>query len=157
QLEDPSARILITTIQKLSTFIRANKGHEVVAGHAVIIFDECHRSQFGDMHTDITRPFQQYTLLRVTGTPTFAETPSSGGNPQLRTTEQAFGDKLHTYTIVDAITDKSVLPFRIDYSNTIKIGNPDDSQVSAIDRERALLDVRRIRDVVAYILEHFDQ
>src|SRR5699024_12491520 len=66
-------------------------------------------------------------------------------------------DKLHTYTIVDAITDKNVLPFRIDYINTIKVGNPDDSQVSAIDRERALLDVRRIRDVVAYTLEHFDQ
>ncbi|MEX3595176.1 type I restriction endonuclease subunit R [Kocuria carniphila] len=157
QLEDRGARIIITTIQKLSTFIKANKGHEVFSGHAVIIFDECHRSQFGDMHTDITRAFKKYNLFGFTGTPIFAANASSGGNPQLRTTEQAFGDKLHTYTIVDAITDKNVLPFRIDYINTIKIGNPDDSQVSAIDRERALLDVRRIRDVVAYILEHFDQ
>ncbi|MGO1739614.1 MAG: type I restriction endonuclease subunit R [Actinomycetaceae bacterium] len=157
QLEDPGARIIITTIQKLSTFIKANKGHEVFSGHAVIIFDECHRSQFGDMHTDITRAFKRYNLFGFTGTPIFAANAGSGGNPQLRTTEQAFGDKLHTYTIVDAITDKNVLPFRIDYINTIKVGNPDDSQVSAIDRERALLDVRRIRDVVAYILEHFDQ
>ncbi|MDK9676023.1 type I restriction endonuclease subunit R [Propionibacterium freudenreichii] len=157
QLEDPSARIIITTIQKLSTFIKANKGHEVFSGHAVIIFDECHRSQFGDMHTDITRAFKKYNLFGFTGTPIFAANAGSGGNPQLRTTEQAFGDKLHTYTIVDAITDKNVLPFRIDYINTIKVGNPDDSQVSAIDRERALLDVRRIRDVVAYTLEHFDQ
>ena len=157
QIEDRGARIIITTIQKLSTFIKANKGHEVFSGHAVIIFDECHRSQFGDMHTDITRAFKRYNLFGFTGTPIFAANASSGGNPQLRTTEQAFGDKLHTYTIVDAITDKNVLPFRIDYINTIKVGNPDDSQVSAIDRERALLDVRRIRDVVAYTLEHFDQ
>lgn len=157
QLEDPGVRIIITTIQKLSTFIKANKGHEVFSGHAVIIFDECHRSQFGDMHTDITRAFKKYNLFGFTGTPIFAANAGSGGNPQLRTTEQAFGDKLHTYTIVDAITDKNVLPFRIDYINTIKVGDPDDSQVSAIDRERALLDVRRIRDVVAYTLEHFDQ
>lgn len=157
QLEDRGARIIITTIQKLSTFIKANKGHEVFSGHAVIIFDECHRSQFGDMHTDITRAFKKYNLFGFTGTPIFAANAGSGGNPRLRTTEQAFGDKLHTYTIVDAITDKNVLPFRIDYINTIKVGNPDDSQVSAIDRERALLDVRRIRDVVAYTLEHFDQ
>ncbi|MGP5484695.1 type I restriction endonuclease subunit R [Brachybacterium alimentarium] len=157
QLEDAGARIIITTIQKLSTFIKANKGHEVFSGHAVIIFDECHRSQFGDMHTDITRAFKKYNLFGFTGTPIFAANAGSGGNPQLRTTEQAFGDKLHTYTIVDAITDENVLPFRIDYINTIKVGNPDDSQVSAIDRERALLDVRRIRDVVAYTLEHFDQ
>lgn len=157
QLEDRGARIIITTIQKLSTFIKANKSHEVFSGHAVIIFDECHRSQFGDMHTDITRAFKKYNLFGFTGTPIFAANAGSGGNPQLRTTEQAFGDKLHTYTIVDAITDKNVLPFRIDYINTIKVGNPDDSQVSAIDRERALLDVRRIRDVVAYTLEHFDQ
>lgn len=157
QLEDPGARIIITTIQKLSTFIKLNKGHEVFSGHSVIIFDECHRSQFGDMHTDITRAFTRYNLFGFTGTPIFASNAGSGGNPQLRTTEQAFGDKLHTYTIVDAITDKNVLPFRIDYVNTIKVGNPDDSQVSAIDRERALLDMRRIRDVVAYTLEHFDQ
>ncbi|WP_098731295.1 type I restriction endonuclease subunit R [Brevibacterium epidermidis] len=157
QLEDPGARIIITTIQKLSMFIKSNMGHEVFSGHAVIIFDECHRSQFGDMHTDITRAFKKYNLFGFTGTPIFAANARSGGNPQLRTTEQAFGDKLHTYTIVDAITDKNVLPFRIDYINTIKVGTPDDSQVSAIDRERALLDVRRIRDVVAYTLEHFDQ
>lgn len=157
QLEDPGVRIIITTIQKLSTFIKANKGHEVFSGHSVIIFDECHRSQFGDMHADITRAFKRYNLFGFTGTPIFAANAGSGGNPRLRTTEQAFGDKLHTYTIVDAITDKNVLPFRIDYINTIKVGNPDDSQVSAIDRERALLDSRRIRDVVAYTLEHFDQ
>ena len=133
QLEDPSARIIITTIQKLATFIAANKGHEIYTGHVVIIFDECHRSQFGDMHTAITRAFKRYHLFGFTGTPIFAANSGTGGNPQLKTTEQAFGDKLHTYTIVDAITDKNVLPFRIDYVNTIQVGQVADKQVSAID------------------------
>jgi len=158
QLEDPGARIIITTIQKLSTFIKANKGHGIYDGHVVVIFDECHRSQFGDMHSAITKAFKRYHLFGFTGTPIFAANAGSGGNPQLRTTEQAFGDKLHTYTIVDAITDKNVLPFRIDYVNTVKM--PDwiaDKQVSAIDKENALLAPERIEQIVGYILEHFDQ
>ena len=157
QLENSSARIIITTIQKLSTFIKANKGHDVYDGHMVVIFDECHRSQFGDMHTDITKAFKRYNLFGFTGTPIFAANAGAGGNPQLKTTEQAFGEKLHTYTIVDAITDKNVLPFRIDYVNTIKVGNPDDKQVSAIDRENALLAPERISQIVKYTLDHFDQ
>lgn len=158
QLEDPGARIIITTIQKLSTFIAGNKGHEIYGGQVVIIFDECHRSQFGDMHTAITKAFKRYHLFGFTGTPIFAANSASGGNPQLRTTEQAFGDKLHTYTIVDAITDKNVLPFRIDYVNTVKTTESiADKQVSAIDKENALLATERVRQVVAYILEHFDQ
>lgn len=157
QLEDPNARIIITTIQKLSTFIGANKGHKIYDGHVVIIFDECHRSQFGDMHTAITKAFKRYNLFGFTGTPIFAVNSGIGGNPQLKTTEQAFGEKLHTYTIVDAITDRNVLPFRIDYVNTIKVGSPDDIRVSAIDKERVLLDPRRISDIVKYTREHFDQ
>ncbi|KZE39182.1 type I restriction endonuclease subunit R [Microbacterium sp. T32] len=157
QLEDPNARIIITTIQKLTTFIAANKGHAIYDGHVVIIFDECHRSQFGDMHTAIAKAFARYNLFGFTGTPIFSANAVSGGNPQLKTTEQAFGEKLHTYTIVDAITDKNVLPFRIDYVNTIKVGDPDDSQVPAIDKESVLLDSRRITDVVRYTLAHFDQ
>ncbi len=158
QLEDPTATIIITTIQKLSTFIAANKGHAIYNGHVVIVFDECHRSQFGDMHTAITKAFRRYHLFGFTGTPIFAANAGSGGNVQLRTTEQAFGDKLHTYTIVDAITDKNVLPFRIDYVNTIKLPpGVDDKQVSGIDRERALLAPERISQVVEYTLDHFDQ
>lgn len=157
QLEDPNARIIITTIQKLSTFINANAGHEIYRGHVVIIFDECHRSQFGDMHTAITKAFKRYNLFGFTGTPIFAVNASTGGNPKLKTTEQAFGEKLHTYTIVDAITDKNVLPFRVDYVNTIKVGDVVDKQVSAIDTERALLAPQRIGKIVDYTLEHFDQ
>lgn len=160
QLEDPQSRIIITTIQKLSNFIGspANKSHAIFDGHIVIIFDECHRSQFGDMHTSIARAFKRYNLFGFTGTPIFAENAGTAGSPKLRTTEQAFGEKLHTYTIVDAISDKNVLPFRIDYVNTIKLaeGTPD-KQVSAIDTERALLAPKRVKDVVEYVLEHFDQ
>ncbi|MFK0038604.1 type I restriction endonuclease subunit R [Paenarthrobacter sp. NPDC090517] len=157
QLENPGARIIITTIQKLSTFIGANKGHPIYDGHVVIIFDECHRSQFGDMHTAITKAFKRYNLFGFTGTPIFSANSGSGGNPQLNTTEQAFGEKLHTYTIVDAITDKNVLPFRIDYVNTVKVGTVIDKQVSAIDTEKALLATERISQIVSYTLEHFDQ
>ncbi|WP_206631125.1 type I restriction endonuclease subunit R [Pseudomonas aeruginosa] len=157
QLEDPNARIIITTIQKLSRFVAKNKKHPVYDAHVVVIFDECHRSQFGDMHGEITRVFKRYHLFGFTGTPIFAKNSGSGGNPLRRTTEQAFGDKLHTYTIVDAINDKNVLPFRIDYINTLKMqARIKDKQVSAIDTERALLAPERISQIVGYIREHFD-
>lgn len=158
QLEDPNARIIITTIQKLSRFVAKNKKHPVYDAHVVVIFDECHRSQFGDMHAEITRVFQRYHLFGFTGTPIFAENAGTAGNPMRRTTAQAFGDKLHTYTIVDAINDKNVLPFRIDYINTIKTQSGiKDKKVPAIDTERALLAPERIAQIVAYIREHFDQ
>jgi len=158
QLENPNARIIITTIQKLSRFVATNKKHPVYEAHVVVIFDECHRSQFGDMHAEITRVFQRYHLFGFTGTPIFAENAGIGGDPRRRTTQQAFGDKLHTYTIVDAINDKNVLPFRIDYINTIKLpAGIKDKQVSAIDTERALLAPERIAQVTGYIREHFDQ
>jgi len=124
----------------------------------VLIFDECHRSQFGDMHNAITKAFNKYHLFGFTGTPIFAINSSSGANPDLRTTEQAFGEKLHTYTIVDAIADKNVLPFKVDYISTIKEAeNIEDTQVKNIDREKALSAPQRISNIVQYIRKHFDQ
>ena len=158
QLEDPQARILVTTIQKLAVFIRKNPRHPVFKQHVVIIFDECHRSQFGDMHTAIAKHFKNYHLFGFTGTPIFAANASAGKHPDLRTTSQAFGDRLHTYTIVDAINDGNVLPFRIDYVSTMgEREGIEDSVVRAIDRERAMGAPERIKNVVAYTLEHFDQ
>lgn len=158
QLEDTNSHIIITTIQKLDRFIARNQGHEIFDGHVVLIFDECHRSQFGDMHHAITKNFRNYHIFGFTGTPIFSSNASSGGRVDLKTTEQAFGEKLHTYTIVDAITDKNVLPFRIDYIRTIReaddIGN---QQVRDIDREKALSAPERISNVTRYIREHFDQ
>jgi len=158
QLEDPSAKIIITTIQKLDRFISLNRTHDVYRKHVVIIFDECHRSQFGDMHRKIIKSFRNYHLFGFTGTPIFAVNASNNGNPLMKTTEQVFGDKLHTYTIVDAINDGNVLPFRIDYINTVKMKDRvEDKSVSAIDTEKALEAPERIREIVSYILDHFDQ
>lgn len=151
-------KIIITTIQKLSTFIAKNKEHPIYDKHVVIIFDECHRSQFGDMHEAITKAFKKYYIFGFTGTPIFAVNSGTGKNPKLRTTEQAFGEQLHTYTIVDAINDKNVLPFRVDYIKTMKEDpDIDDKEVWDIDRERAYLAPQRVTNVVKYVLEHFAQ
>ena len=151
-------RIIVTTIQKLSIFVQKNKNHPVFQQRVVIIFDECHRSNFGEMHTAITKNFKKYHLFGFTGTPIFAQNAGTGGDLRLKTTQQAFGDKLHTYTIVDAINDENVLPFRIDYVNTIKEKTGiADEQISAIDREKAMASPERVSQVVKYIIDHFDQ
>ena len=151
-------RIIVTTIQKLSIFVQKNKNHPVFQQRVVIIFDECHRSNFGEMHSAITKNFKKYNLFGFTGTPIFAQNAGTGGDMRLKTTQQAFGDKLHTYTIVDAINDENVLPFRIDYVNTIKEKEGIlDQKISAIDREKAMASPERISQVVKYILEHFYQ
>jgi type I restriction enzyme R subunit len=158
QLSDPNARIIVTTIQKLDRFISCNGEHTIFDGHVVLIFDECHRSQFGDMHAAITKAFKNYHLFGFTGTPIFAINSSSGGRPDFKTTQQAFGDKLHTYTIVDAIADKNVLPFRVDYISTVREAEDiEDKKVNDIDREAILSAPERISNIVKYVREHFDQ
>jgi type I site-specific deoxyribonuclease, hsdR family len=158
QLEDTTSKIIVTTIQKLSEFVKRNKNHPVYQKHLVLIFDECHRSQFGDMHKMIVQNFKNYHLFGFTGTPIFAKNAGRTTNPDFCTTEQAFGEKLHTYTIVDAINDGNVLPFRIDYINTIKAKEGmTDKEVEAINTEEALSSPERISNVVSYIIEHFDQ
>ena len=151
-------RIIVTTIQKLSIFIQKNKNHPVFQERVVIIFDECHRSNFGEMHTAITKNFKKYHMFGFTGTPIFAQNAGTGGDMRLKTTQQAFGDKLHTYTIVNAINDGNVLPFRIDYINTLKEKTGiTDEQISAIDREKAMASPERVSQVMKYIIDHFDQ
>lgn len=158
QLEDDNAHIIITTIQKLSTFIKKEKIHPVYGKRVVIIFDECHRSQFGDMHTAIVKNFKKYHLFGFTGTPIFAANARAATGTQFFTTAQTFGDQLHTYTIVDAINDKNVLPSRVDYIKTMDAEpDIDDKGVWDIDREKAYMAPQRIELVTRYILEHFDQ
>jgi type I restriction enzyme R subunit len=174
QLDNPDAKIIITTIQKLAILIKKNKTHAAFGKPTVIIFDECHRSQFGDMHEAITKNFKKYFLFGFTGTPIFAKNSSSVGKVDMKTTVQAFGcfahgdpkncpivnhpTAIHTYTIVDAIADKNVLPFRIDYIRTMKEKEEvKDTKVRDIDRENALMAPQRIQNNVGYILEHFDQ
>lgn len=165
QLENKDAKgnpheykIIITTIQKLDKFISKNASHPIYNQHVVMIFDECHRSQFGDMHIKITKKFKKYNIFGFTGTPIFAVNSGSSKNPELKTTGQAFGEKLHTYTIVNAINDGNVLPFRIDYVNTVKKKEGiSDKKVQAINTEAALAAPKRISEIVTYILDHFDQ
>ena len=159
QLSDNKSKIIITTIQKLSTFIKKNKDHEVYDKQIVLIFDECHRSQFGDMHAAIVKYFRKYYMFGFTGTPIF---PVNAGTSvkiaKYATTEQTFGDQLHTYTIVDAINDNNVLPFRVDYIKTMDTeADIDDEEVWDIDRKKALEAPARISLVANYILDHFDQ
>ena len=161
QLEDRyenKSKIIITTIQKLGHFIKQNKNHEVFKKNIVLIFDECHRSQFGELHLAITKTFKNYFMFGFTGTPIFPKNSNGSSKTLFKTTEQTFGDKLHTYTIVNAINDGNVLPFRIDYINTIKEKeNIQDKKVNAIDIEKAMSDPNRIREIVSYIIDHFEQ
>lgn len=158
QLEDKNAHIIITTIQKLATFIKKNKEHDVYNQHVVIIFDECHRSQFGDMHAAIVKSFKKYHLFGFTGTPIFPLNTGIIKKSQFFTTEQTFGDQLHAYTIVDAINDKNVLPFRVDYIKTMDMNEDiDDEKVWDIDREKAMMAPERIKLVTKYILDNFDR
>ncbi|MDR1165344.1 MAG: type I restriction endonuclease subunit R [Deltaproteobacteria bacterium] len=157
QLEDDNVKIIITTIQKLDVFMNKNKTHNIFMKHIVIIFDECHRSQFGEMHHKITKAFNNYHIFGFTGTPIFANNANNQTSPQLRTTSQAFGDKLHTYTVVDAINDENVLPFRVDFINTLKQKDEiKDNLTKTIDTENALSSPERIQNIVKYIIEHFE-
>ena len=159
---DPQKKLVITTIQKLASMLK-NKTYEnevkaITQKQIVFIFDECHRSQFGDMHTLITKKFKHYYIFGFTGTPIFAKNASTSGNPNLKTTAQAFGDKLHSYTIVDAIRDRNVLPFRVEYVSTMKEKKDiENREVWSIDTDNALKDPRRIRLVTEYIIKHFNQ
>ena len=158
QLGDDKSHIIITTIQKLSTFIRKNKSHDIYSKQVVIIFDECHRSQFGEMHEAVEKHFKQYYMFGFTGTPIFPLNASSGKKLNYFTTEQTFGDRLHSYTIVDAINDKNVLPFRVDYIKTMDIdADIDDEEVWDINRRKVFEDPKRVSKVANYILDHFDQ
>ena len=158
QLNDVECKIIVTTIQKLTVFISQYKTHPIYTKNVVIIFDECHRSQFGLMHQNIIKNFKKYYIFGFTGTPIFSVNSNLSGIPSLKTTKQAFGDKLHTYTIVDAINDKNVLPFRIDYISTMrKIDNESDTKVEAIDTDAVLNSNERVHNICEYILKHFDQ
>ena len=170
QLNDPTAskKIIITTIQKLASLLKKNKEIKCADGNVVMIFDECHRSQFGEMHVKITKSFKKYYIFGFTGTPIFAKNAGAGKFANLRTTAQAFGGEpdeeghptrpLHTYTIIDAIRDKNVLQFKVDYIQTVKAKDDiDEKKVWGIETDQALQSPVRIANNVSYILEHYAQ
>ncbi|EPM6812309.1 type I restriction endonuclease subunit R [Campylobacter upsaliensis] len=150
---DKNHKIIITTIQKLSRFIaQAEKDHTIFNEHIVMIFDECHRSQFGQMQKDIAKAFKKLYLFGFTGTPIFAANALG-----FETTQRVFGECLHRYTIIHAIRDHNVLPFRVSYHTTAKLKSQpiQDEQVPAIDTEEILLAKERISHITRYILDHF--
>ena len=164
QMEDPNCKIIITTIQKLANFIKRSNSDgagcvsTILNEEVVLIFDECHRSQFGEMHHAIVKAFKKYYLFGFTGTPIFPSTIEGTVNLMYPTTEQTFGDRLHTYTIVDAISDRNVLPFRVDYIKTMSIDEDMvDEKVWNIDREAAFMAPQRIANVTKYILDNFNR
>ncbi|TLD83094.1 type I restriction endonuclease subunit R [Helicobacter trogontum] len=157
-------KIIITTIQKLSNFVQKYKNSRVFDLEIVFIFDECHRSQFGLMHEQIIKKFKKYYIFGFTGTPIFEENAgknyfiNSDKNVELKTTQSTFGTCLHSYTILNAIKDKNVLPFKVSYHSTMKqLESTQGKEVKAIDKESALLDSKRIKKVVSYILDNFNR
>ena len=170
QLNDTSEskKIIITTIQKLSSLLKKDKEVKCADKNVVMIFDECHRSQFGDMHVMITRKFKRYYIFGFTGTPIFAKNSGAGKFANLRTTAQAFGGEsdenghptrpLHTYTIIDAIRDKNVLQFKVDYIRTMRAKDDiKDEKVWGIETDEVLQSPQRIANNVKYMLEHYAQ
>ena len=156
QLENDNTRIIVTTIQKLNVFIKQNKTHPIYSKNVVMIFDECHRSQFGESHKNIVKAFKKYFIFGFTGTPIFPENAIKTKNSLFMTTEQTFGDKLHTYTIIDAIRDENVLKFLVDRVRTMKMKDDiDDENVESIDSEGALLADKRIEANTKYIINAF--
>ena len=167
QLNDPNCHIIITTIQKLSKLLSRQEELNCLDKEVVMIFDECHRSQFGDMQRLITQRFKRYYIFGFTGTPIFAANASKTAKDKKRTTTaQVFGGEpdaegkptrpLHTYTIIDAINDKNVLRFKVDYVRTMRARQGmTDEQVAGIQTAEALDDPRHIANVVNYILTHF--
>ena len=171
QLKRDDCHIIITTIQKLSNLMKPKfydndeRLREILQKeNIVLIFDECHRSQFGDMRQDIAKRFKKYLMFGFTGTPIFAVNAHKGS--KYSTTAQLFGGEpddqgkptrpLHTYTIINAIRDKNVLRFHVDYESTMKMKNHVDTKmVWGIDTDEALHNAKRISIVSQYILEHF--
>ena len=173
QMKDDNCHIIITTIQKLSNLMKPGiydkdeKLREILQKeNIVLIFDECHRSQFGDMHKLIVKRVKKYMMFGFTGTPIKAQNASASSKYQ--TTAQLFGGEpdedgrptlpLHTYTIINAIGDNNVLRFHVDYDSTMKMKNDvERKQVWGIDTEEALHDRRRISIVTSYIINSFSE
>ena len=154
-IEKQDNKIVVTTIQKLNEFVKKNPSHEIYDKHCVIIYDECHRSQFGDAQKNIRKSFKNYYQFGFTGTPIFPENALGSD-----TTAGIFGAQLHSYVITDAIRDKKVLKFKMDY-NDIRAKfkaaetETDDKKLKELEK-RMLLHPERISKIVEYILKVYN-
>ncbi|MDO4765140.1 MAG: HsdR family type I site-specific deoxyribonuclease, partial [Eubacteriales bacterium] len=154
-IEKEDNRIVVTTIQKLNEFVKKNPAHEIYEKHCVLIYDECHRSQFGEAQKNIRKAFKNYYQFGFTGTPIFPENALGS-----ETTAGVFGAQLHSYVITDAIRDGKVLKFKVDYNNiSAKFKEAeteyDEKELKKLER-KMLLHPERITEVTRHILSVFD-
>lgn len=158
ELNATSLKLVVTTIQKLNIFVKNHATHPLYSKNVVLIFDECHRSQFGAMHQAIRSHFHNAYIFGFTGTPIFARNSDPTANPRFATTEDLFGDQLHRYTVIDAIREGTVLRFHVEYARSFRAKSEIAPQeVRGIDESAAYEDPRRIESVASYILSHFDR
>ncbi|HAS6303932.1 TPA: HsdR family type I site-specific deoxyribonuclease [Vibrio vulnificus] len=156
-LDKDDNKIIVTTIQKLNNLIKSESDLPVYKQQVVFIFDECHRSQFGEAQKNIKRKFKKYYQFGFTGTPIFPDNALGA-----ETTGSVFGQQLHTYVITDAIRDEKVLKFKVDYNDvrpqfkSIET-EQDDKKLSAAENKQAFLHPMRIREISQYILNNFNQ
>jgi len=148
-------KIIVTTIQKLNNLMRSEEHLPVYDQQVVFIFDEAHRSQFGEAQKNLKKKFKKYYQFGFTGTPIFAENALGS-----ETTASVFGRELHAYVITDAIRDEKVLRFKVDYNDVrpqfkgIET-EQDEAKLSAAENKRLLLHPERIKEIATYILRNF--
>ena len=154
-IEKDDNRIVVTTIQKLNEFVKKNPNHPIYDKHCVLIFDECHRSQFGDAQKNIRKSFKKYYQFGFTGTPIFPENSLKGD-----TTSGTFGAQLHCYVITDAIRDGKVLKFKVDYNNISPKFKDSEMEMDEEKLKKAekkmLMHPERISEITKYILKVFN-
>jgi type I restriction enzyme R subunit len=156
-LEKDDNKIIVTTIQKLNNLMKSEGDLPIYGKHVVFIFDECHRSQFGEAQKNLKKKFKRYYQFGFTGTPIFPQNALGA-----ETTASVFGRELHSYVITDAIRDEKVLKFKVDYNDVrpqfkaIET-EQDEKKLTAAENRQALLHPERIREISQYILTHYKQ
>jgi type I restriction enzyme, R subunit len=154
-LEKDDNKIIVTTIQKLNNLMRTEADLAIYGKQVVFIFDECHRSQFGEAQKNLKKKFKKFCQFGFTGTPIFPENALGA-----ETTASVFGSELHSYVITDAIRDEKVLKFKVDYNDVrpqfkaIET-EQDEKKLTALESKQALLHPKRIEEISQYILSNF--
>jgi type I restriction enzyme, R subunit len=156
-LEKDDNKIVVTTIQKLNNLMKSEGDLPIYGKQVVFIFDECHRSQFGEAQKNLKKKFKKFYQFGFTGTPIFPENALGA-----ETTASVFGRELHSYVITDAIRDEKVLKFKVDYNDVRPQFKAietelDEKKLSAAENKQALLHPDRIREITQYILNNFRQ
>lgn len=149
-------KIIVTTIQKLNNLMKSESGLPIYQKQVVFIFDEAHRSQFGEAQKNLKKKFKKFYQFGFTGTPIFPENALGA-----ETTASVFGRELHSYVITDAIRDEKVLKFKVDYNDVrpkfkSMESEQDEKKLSAAENKNALLHPERIREISQYILDNYN-